>query len=64
MAGNVWEWTASGYSEDYSKNRANDKRVFRGGGWDYNYPPYLRGARRDSLMPSLSSNNIDFRCAR
>jgi formylglycine-generating enzyme required for sulfatase activity len=33
LAGNVWEWTASGYSESYSNFRTNSARVSRGGSW-------------------------------
>ncbi len=34
LAGNVWEWTSSGYSADYSAARDTASRVFRGGGWN------------------------------
>jgi len=33
MAGNVFEWTESHYSENYSKPRDVDARVIRGGTW-------------------------------
>lgn len=64
MAGNVWEWTSSGYSEDYSKNRANDTRVNRGGGWSDGDPSYVRAARRDWSDPTIRDIGLGFRCAR
>ena len=64
MAGNVWEWTSSGYSADYSKNRANDARVIRGGGWGDGDPSYVRGASRLGFAPSNRGSDLGFRCAR
>jgi sulfatase modifying factor 1 len=64
MAGNVWEWTSSGYSEDYSKNRATDKRVNRGGSWSRNDPSIVRAAHRFSHVPTLRYDYLGFRCAR
>lgn len=64
MAGNVWEWTSSGYSDDYSKNRANAARVFRGGSWHYGLPSSLRAALRSRGTPSYRDGFLGFRCAR
>ncbi|OQB08560.1 MAG: Serine/threonine-protein kinase pkn1 [Deltaproteobacteria bacterium ADurb.Bin207] len=64
MAGNVWEWTSSEYSEEYEKNRANKYRIDRGGGWYYDNPSYVRAAYRNWLLPSLRFINLGFRCAR
>ncbi len=64
MAGNVWEWTSSGYSADYSKNRANGSRVLRGGGWSDSNPGFVRGAFRFGVAPSVRLFNLGFRCAR
>ncbi len=64
LAGNVWEWTSSGYSEDYSKNRATDKRVTRGGGWAHPDTVNLRGVRRGRSAPAFRHTALGFRCAR
>jgi len=64
MAGNVWEWTSSGWSEDYSKNRASSSRVSRGGGWVDGLPSYLRGANRYRDAPVFRFFSLGFRCAR
>jgi len=64
MAGNVWEWTSSGYSDDYSKNRTNAARVSRGGGWGGDVPSVVRSANRARNAPSIRSSFLGFRCAR
>ncbi len=64
MAGNVWEWTASGYSEDYSKYRAKDRFVCRGGGWYSVDPSFVRAALRICDAPTVRSSDLGFRCAR
>ena len=79
MTGNVWEWTSSGYSDDYSKNRADSARVNRGGGWGddqsllvrgaYRYQdvPSIRDARMKALIYNYALSRYDylgFRCAR
>jgi formylglycine-generating enzyme required for sulfatase activity len=63
MAGNVWEWTGSGYSENYDKTRGT-ARVYRGGGW-YGYDASgVRGAYRNGNAPSYRGYVLGFRCAR
>jgi len=64
MAGNVWEWTLSGYSEDYSKNRADNTRVHRGGGWNNNDASNVRAAYRLRHVPTTRNIHVGFRCAR
>ena len=54
MAGNVWEWTASWYSEKQSG------RVLRGGSWDYNQR-LARVSIRVSNSPDYAINNLGFR---
>ena len=72
LAGNVWEWTASEYREDYSIARQSvlntdhpvDRLcVLRGGSWN-SEPRRLRGAARFGLYPHFGSNDWGFRLAR
>ena len=56
MAGNVWEWTASWYSEKQSG------RVLRGGSWLVNQRD-ARVSIRDYLTPDFAFFNIGFRAA-
>jgi formylglycine-generating enzyme required for sulfatase activity len=57
MAGNVWEWTESPWTEN------DESRVVRGGAWSY-----FRGGAACSYRsydaPHLRGNDIGFRCAR
>ncbi len=64
MAGNVWEWTASGYSADYSKNRTTDNFVGRGGSWSSADPSNVRAADRSRGSPPHRGPDLGFRCAR
>ncbi len=71
LAGNVLEWTASAYSEDYSEsnqyvmniNSVGDLRVMRGGSWLLG-PNGLRSAARDMVFPQFGNVNLGFRLAR
>ena len=64
MAGNVWEWTSSNYSEYQRNNRTSSYRVNRGGSWINGDPSVLRGAYRDWDDPSDRYYSLGFRCAR
>ena len=36
LSGNVWEWTASKWCDDYNSPRNSSLRVLRGGSWNFN----------------------------
>jgi formylglycine-generating enzyme required for sulfatase activity len=70
LAGNVWEWTASEYAEDYSGANQSvlganpgGPCVLRGGSW-FNEPLWVRGAARDGWDPRNGGVNWGFRLAR
>lgn len=73
MLGNVWEWLADHWHENYD-NAPDDgsawttpgsaaRRVLRGGAWDY-YPRNLRAGYRNPLEPGLRLIDVGFRLAR
>ena len=71
--GNVWEWTEDCWHGNYEGAPADgnawttggdcDKRVLRGGSWDYP-PRSLRSAARSRYATGYGDNNIGFRVAR
>jgi formylglycine-generating enzyme required for sulfatase activity len=64
MGGNVWEWTSSGYSEDYGKKRLNERRVYRGGSFYEEKIEHMRATTRNRRAANLRLDYLGFRCAR
>ena len=64
MAGNVWEWTDSAWSDDYASPRAYDLKVIRGGGFGSASPALLRATARGSHRVSFRDAHLGFRCAK
>jgi formylglycine-generating enzyme required for sulfatase activity len=72
LAGNVWEWTADCWHDNYQGAPADgtaweaencDRRVVRGGSWKYD-PQLLRSANRIRIAPDGANLNLGFRLAR
>lgn len=75
VAGNVWEWAADHYADDYYRSstvadpkgpEAGDERVIRGGSWmcAENFCTNYRVAARSHATPDSGMNNLGFRCAK
>lgn len=71
LAGNVWEWIADRYDQNYyaAGPEQNPKgpaisplRVLRGGAWN-NDAATIRSANRAAYAPSARRNDVGFRCA-
>jgi formylglycine-generating enzyme required for sulfatase activity len=64
MAGNVWEWTSSAYSEDYSKKRSDSRKVYRGASFYEQDLDDLRATLRNMRPANTRFDYLGFRCAR
>ena len=71
MAGNVQEWVADFYGEDYYaySPKSNPKgpeegkfRILKGGSWRHQKSHLVLSARRDYQEPNYCSNFVGFRC--
>jgi formylglycine-generating enzyme required for sulfatase activity/ribosomal protein L25 (general stress protein Ctc) len=71
MHGNVWEWCQDHWHDSYKgaptdgsawqdTNKSNNRRMLRGGSWDY-YPGSCRSAYRGNNSLGLNNDNVGFR---
>ena len=72
MAGNVWEWVADWYSDNFYSDSPTSNpsgpadgayRVLRGNSW-YGTQRYVRSAFRNAFTPGSLGDSIGFRCVR
>jgi formylglycine-generating enzyme required for sulfatase activity len=64
MAGNVWEWCLTDFTNDVTDVESTDVRGMRGGAWDIFNMNCFRTTYHQSELPSLRASNRGFRCVR
>jgi formylglycine-generating enzyme required for sulfatase activity len=64
MAGNVGEWTSTGYSSSYGALPSSAARIVRGGSWGNMTPLAVRATLRLQAAPTVRGDGIGFRCVR
>lgn len=64
MSGNVWEWTASKWCDDYNNPRNSSPRVLRGGSWDSIGARSCRVSYRGRYDPGYRASSGGLRLAR
>ncbi len=68
MAGNVWQWTATGYQEQLGEaapvgpSGEPAKPVHKGGSWLNHVPSLFRSAHRGLAYPKNGLTGVGFRC--
>jgi formylglycine-generating enzyme required for sulfatase activity len=63
MAGNVWEWVEDQYITLAVASRGQERRVLRGGSWNY-AAVFMRTSYRRHERPDYVEQRIGFRCVK